>query len=105
MEGGLRVAAGQAGPKVKGVAPLSLAAYEWWSGRADTAYRLLLTAQGAFAELADVNGLAHTYEWMGWFFGESGDLVRAAEQLEIAGRLYQQLGHEPAQARIQGYGD
>lgn len=103
LAGGLRIAEAKAAPKAKAVALLNLAAYEWWSGRADTAYRLLLTAQGTFAELADVYGLAHTYEWMGWFFAESGDPARASEQLEIAGRLYQQLGHGPAQARIQGY--
>lgn len=103
LAGGLRIAEAKAAPKAQAVALLNLAAYEWWSGRADTGYRLLLTAQHLFAGLADFAGLAHCYEWLGWFFRESGDPERAAEQFAIAHGLYQQLGHAPAQARIQAY--
>jgi tetratricopeptide (TPR) repeat protein/TolB-like protein len=103
LAGGLRIAEAKAAPKAQAVALLNLAAYEWWAGRADTAYRLLLTSQRTFAELADVYGLAHTYEWMGWFFRESNDPQRAIEQFEIAERLYQQLGHGPAVTRVRGY--
>jgi hypothetical protein len=84
-------------------ARLDLGAVLWSGGQAEKAYREMMRAQGLFAELGDVDGLAHAYEWLGFFFRESGSEERAAEHLSVAYRMFQVLENHAAAERVLGY--
>src|SRR5215472_3471357 len=54
-------------------ATLNHGAALWFLGDGESAYRAMMDAERMFAELGDVQGLAHTYDWLGYFFRESHD--------------------------------
>jgi hypothetical protein len=86
-------------------ARLNQGALEWFSGEPDEAYREVMDAQRIFAELGDVEGLAHTYEWLGYFFKESSEPKRAAEHLSVAYRFFEAVGDASSLARVLSYAE
>ena len=90
-------------PRFQAAARLNLAALLWFDNEPEPAYRHLMRAHGIYAELGDVHGLAHAYEWLGYFFMQSGALPLAGQHLGVARELYGLVGNEPAAARVLGY--
>lgn len=86
-------------------ARLHLGAALWWRGEADDGYRQVIRAQALFATAGDVEGLAHTHEWLGYFLRESGDLEAAGEHLALSHQLFERLEDHGAAARLLGYAE
>lgn len=87
------------------VARVDYAAMLWLDGRARRAYEEVTEAQSLFAGVGDVSGLAHTYEWLGFIFLESGEVERAAEHFGVAYRLFGSIENAEAQARVLAYAE
>lgn len=104
-EGLIRQAEQLGATRVVAAAKLSLGARLWSRGDPDEAYRRIREAQTLFARSSDVEGLAHTYEWLGYLFYESGAANDAADQLAVAYQLFGKLGNGAAQARVLGYAE
>ena len=77
----------------------------WYDGEAEYAYREMMNALQIFAEIGDVDGLAHTYEWLGYFFKQSGAIEEAGEHLAVAYQLFEKLSNQPAAERVLSYAD
>jgi hypothetical protein len=86
-------------------ARLNEGAVEWFEGDSTRAYGALMESHRIFAELGDADGLAHAYEWLGYFFRDSGAIDKAAEHLSAAYRLFEALGNRDAERRVLGYAD
>jgi hypothetical protein len=89
--------------KGEAAAELDRGAALWWAGQADRAYAATMRAEALFAELGDLEGLAHAYEWLGYFFRQSGASDRAAEQLRVASRMFTLLEDRASAERVLGY--
>lgn len=86
-------------------ARLNWGAVLWTLGSGEDAYVQVMRAQALFAELGDADGLAHAYEWLGYFFRESADGDEAAEHLSVAYRLYGVLEDHAGAERVLTYAD
>jgi hypothetical protein len=84
----------------RAIALVNLGAVEWASGDVVDAYDHLRTAHAMFAVLGDVEGLAHTHEWLGFMLRESGEGTKAADHLAEAHALFTRLEHRSAAARV-----
>ncbi|MCK6547270.1 hypothetical protein L6R52_15575 [Myxococcota bacterium] len=87
-------------PQAEAVASMNVAAIAWFDDHPEDAYRAMMSAQRLFADVGDVEGLAHVYEWLGFFFAESGAHTKAEEHLALAHALFALLGDEAAKARV-----
>lgn len=87
-------------PQAEAVGSMNLGAIAWFDDRPEDAYRSMMRAQHLFAEIGDLEGLAHVYEWLGFFFAESGASARAEEHLGLAYELFGLLGDEASKARV-----
>jgi hypothetical protein len=86
-------------------ARLNLGALRWADGDGDGAYQEVMRAEALFAELGDLEGLAHSYEWLGWFFRESGAVALATDHLSIAYRMFTLSEDRASAERVLGYAD
>ncbi len=86
-------------------ARLNEAAVLWNLKEERAAYREMMIALRLFTQIGDVEGLAHTHEWLGYAMKESGAIDPAAEHLAVAYQLFRLLGNEQAASRVLGYGD
>jgi len=86
-------------------ATLNQAVHYWLKGKGDLAYQKVTEAQASFAALADIEGLAYCYEWLGYMFHKSQATEKATEHLGIAYQLFSSLENEAAQKRILAYAD
>lgn len=88
----------------RAIALLNLAAIEWSRGQAVPAYERAALAARLFGGLADLEGLAHAEEWLGYMFRESGDGRLAGEHLRLAHALYRRLEDRAGMERTLSYG-
>jgi hypothetical protein len=91
--------------RAQAAARLNQAAMLWSMGDGDAAYLRAVEAQTHFAAMGDVEGLAHSLEWLGYMFRASGEGELAAEQLSLAFRMFRALGNEHGAARVLSYAD
>ncbi len=90
-------------PRAEAAARVNWAATLWRAAKPEQAYKQLVLAQALFSELGDVEGLAHSFEWLGFLFQEAGAQDRAADHLGVAHKLYGFLGRDMDAGRVLGY--
>ncbi len=91
--------------RVAAVVHLHRGALLWVDGYGENAYREIMQARHGFAALGDVQGLAHTYEWLGFVFRESHATDQAAEHFAVAYRMFELVGNRAAALRVLSYGE
>lgn len=91
-------------PRGEAVARLNRGALLWKEGDGEVAYTQMARALALFAEVGDVEGLAHAYEWLGYAFLKAGAVDRAGEHLAAAYQLFELMGDLDAAQRVAGYG-
>lgn len=105
LEGLVRDFARLGAVRGEAAARLNRGAVLWRRGEHQLAYVQVMESRRLFARAADVEGLAHAYEWLGFLFEESGAVGEAGDHLAVAYQLFGKLGNTPAQARILSYAD
>jgi hypothetical protein len=90
-------------PEKEAAALLDWGAVLWFLGRPQDAYARMMDAHRIYAELGDVSGLAHAYEWLGYFLKNSDAIAMAAEHLAVAYQMYEVAGDRGACTRVLSY--
>jgi tetratricopeptide (TPR) repeat protein len=92
-------------PRGEAAARLNLGALLWRRGDPDRAYAMIRDAQIEFAAAQDVEGMAHSYEWLGFLFKEAGAIEEAGEHLAVAYQLFGRLEDHAAMERVLTYAE
>ncbi|MCK6550278.1 tetratricopeptide repeat protein, partial [Myxococcota bacterium] len=82
------------------IALVNLAAAEWTARDVVDAYTHLRAAHDVFGALGDVEGLAHTHEWLGVLLRDSGDGAKASAHLTEAHALFTKLEDDASAERV-----
>jgi tetratricopeptide (TPR) repeat protein/TolB-like protein len=86
------------------IAEVDGGALAWFQGDPREAYERMMRAHETFARTGDALGLAHTYEWLGYFFRQSFAPSLAETHLQMAYALFDRLGDSTSAERVLRYG-
>lgn len=91
--------------RYEAAARLNHGALLWFEFQPKRAYRELMTAREIYARMGDAEGLARTYEWLGYVLNDSLEPELAADHLAFAKHLYERQDDEDSAKRILSYTD
>jgi hypothetical protein len=90
-------------PEKEAAALLDWGAVLWFLGRPADAYAKMMEAHRLYAELGELEGLAHANEWLGYFLRSSEAIAEAGEHFALAYQMFAALGDQSSCSRLLAY--